>query len=180
MGIFNPYSVDTDDSRDQCKVNGYIIDRSKNCRATLKTTVFSNSKQVVEKIEEKVQTGETVEEFTFSVSEGENAQFSNSVSFGSSFSQSADSTTGSSSNHCVDENTCRSTETGKTVEKSKTAEKSGSFEESQSDSQNTESSTSDTKTKSTSTEQSSSTTKEKSLEATAGFSGLGFSASVTG
>merc|ERR1712066_1066914 len=150
MGIFNPYSVDTDDSRDQCKVNGYIIDRSKNCRATLKTTVFSNSKQVVEKIEEKVQTGETVEEFTFSVSEGENAQFSNSVSFGSSFSQSADSTTGSSSNHCVDENTCRSTETGKTVEKSKTAEKSSSFEATASQSQSSEESNSDTETSSTS------------------------------
>merc|ERR550525_818661 len=177
--IFNPYSIDIADSRDECKVNGYIFDRSKNCRASLKTTVFSNSKQVVEKIEEKVQTGQTVEEFTFSVSEGENAQFSNSVSFGSSFSQSADSTTGSSSNHCVDESTSSSTETGKTVEQSKTAEKSGSFEESQSRSQSTESSTSDTQTRSTSSEQSSSTTKEKSVEATAGFSALGFSASVT-
>merc|ERR1712107_148968 len=84
---FNPYSIDIADSRDECKVNGYIFDGSKNCRASLKTTVFSNSKQVLEKIEEKVKTGETVEEFTFSVSEGENAQFSNSVSFGASFSQ---------------------------------------------------------------------------------------------
>merc|ERR1711936_398398 len=85
--IFNPYSVNYDDSRDDCKINGYILDKSRNCRATLKTTVFSNSNQVIEKIAEKVKTGETVEEFTFSVSEGENAQFSNSVSFGAGFSQ---------------------------------------------------------------------------------------------
>merc|ERR1711953_947076 len=158
--IFNPYSIDIADSRDECKVNGYIFDGSKNCRASLKTTVFSNSKQVLEKIEEKVKTGETVEEFTFSVSEGENAQFSNSVSFGSSFSQSADSTTGSSSNHCVDESVSQSTETGKTVEKSSSTEASKSFEESQSESTNTESTSSDTQTQSTSREQSTSSTSE--------------------
>ena len=154
--IFNPYSIDIADSRDECKVNGYIFDGSKNCRASLKTTVFSNSKQVLEKIEEKVKTGETVEEFTFSVSEGENAQFSNSVSFGASFSQSSDSTTGSSSNHCVDESTSQTTETGRTVENSKTLEATESFEQSQSRSENTESTSSDTQTRSTSREQSTS------------------------
>ena len=177
--IFNPYSVDITDSRDECKVNGYIFDESKNCRASLKTTVFSNSKQVLEKIEEKVKTGENVEEFTFSVTEGENAQFSNSVSFGSSFSQSADSSRGSSSNHCVDESVSQSTETGKTVEQSKTAEKSGSFEVSQSRSQNRESSSSDSHTRSSSSEQSSSTTAEVSTTASATASAFGFSASLS-
>ena len=177
--IFNPYSVNYDDSRDDCKINGYILDKSRNCRATLKTTVFSNSNQVIEKIAEKVKTGETVEEFTFSVSEGENAQFSNSVSFGSSFSQSADSTTGSSSNHCVDESVSQSTETGKTVEKSSSTEASKSFEETQSNSTNTEKSESDTKTSSSSKEQSSSSTLEISATVSASASFAGFSASAS-
>ena len=176
--IFNPYSVDVTDSRDECKVHGYIFDGSKNCRASLKTTVFSNSKQVMEKIEEKVKTGETVEEFTFSVTEGENAQFSNSVSFGSSFSQSADSTTGSSSNHCVDESTSQSTERGQTVEKSQTSETSASFEQSQSSSQTSETSQSDTRTRSTTEEQSASATVEASFSASAGGGAFGFSASA--
>merc|ERR1711936_473467 len=173
--IFNPYSVNYDDSRDDCKINGYILDKSRNCRATLKTTVFSNSNQVIEKIAEKVKTGETVEEFTFSVSEGENAQFSNSVSFG----QSADSTTGSSSNHCVDESVSQSTETGKTVEKSSSTEASKSFEETQSNSTNTEKSESDTKTSSSSKEQSSSSTLEISATVSASASFAGFSASAS-
>merc|ERR1712079_403895 len=177
--IFNPYSVDIDDSRDQCKVNGYIMDRSKNCAASLKTKIFSNSRQVMETIAEKVQTGRTVEEFTFSVSEGENAQFSNSVSFGSSFTQSSDSTTGSSSNHCVDESTSESTERGRTVEKSKTAEKSSSYEQTQSQSQSTERSNSDTQTSSTSKEQSSSSTDEVNGSAIVGGSAFGFTASAT-
>merc|ERR1711963_823419 len=177
--IFNPYSIDIADSRDECKVNGYIFDGSKNCRASLKTTVFSNSKQVLEKIEEKVKTGETVEEFTFSVSEGENAQFSNSVSFGASFSQSSDTTTGSSSNHCVDESTSQTTETGKTVEKSQTTETTESFEQSHTRSESTESSSSETQTQSTSREQSSSSTQEIGVEASAGFSAFGASASVS-
>merc|ERR1711988_1121243 len=177
--IFNPYSVDYADSRDDCKINGYILDKSRNCRATLKTTVFSNSKQVVEKIEEKVKTGETVEEFTFSVSEGENAQFSNSVSFGSSFSQSADTTTGSSSNHCVDESESQSTETGRTVENSKTLEATESFEQSQSRSENTESTSSDTQTQSTSREQSTSSTSEVNVEASVSGGAFGFSASAS-
>ena len=176
--IFNPYSVDIDDSRDQCKVNGYILDRSKNCAASLKTKIFSNSRQVMETIAEKVQTGQTVEEFTFSVSEGENAQFSNSVSFGSSFSQSSDSTTGSSSNHCVDESTSESTERGKTVEKSKTAEKSKSFEATTSQSQSTEESNSDTETRSTSSEQSTSETSETNWSVSASGGAFGFSASA--
>merc|ERR1711884_816959 len=177
--IFNPYSVDIDDSRDRCKVNGYLTDTSKNCAASLKTKIFSNSRQVMETIAEKVQTGKTVEEFTFSVSEGENAQFSNSVSFGSSFTQSSDSTTGSSSNHCVDESTSESTERGRTVEKSKTAEKSSSFEQTQSQSQSTERSNSDTQTSSTSKEQSSSSTDEVNGSATVGGSAFGFTASAT-
>merc|ERR1711953_491139 len=177
--IFNPYSVDIDDSRDQCKVNGYIMDRSKNCAASLKTKIFSNSRQVMETIAEKVQTGRTVEEFTFTVSEGENAQFSNSVSFGSSFTQSSDTTTGSSSNHCVDESTSESTERGRTVEKSKTAEKSNSYEQTQSQSQSTERSNSDTQTSSTSKEQSSSSTDEVNASATVGGSAFGFTASAT-
>merc|ERR1711884_168835 len=177
--IFNPYSVDIDDSRDQCQINGYILDRSKNCAASLKTKIFSNSRQVMETIAEKVQTGRTVEEFTFSVSEGENAQFSNSVSFGSSFTQSSDSTTGSSSNHYVDESTSESTERGRTVEKSKTAEKSSSFEQTQSQSQSTERSNSDTQTSSTSKEQSSSSTDEVNGSAEVGASGFGFTASAT-
>merc|ERR1719340_519565 len=177
--IFNPYSIDITDSRDECKVNGYIFDGSKNCRASLKTTVFSNSKQVLEKIEEKVKTGETVEEFTFSVSEGENAQFSNSVSFGASFSQSSDSTTGSSSNHCVDESTSQTTETGRTVEDSKTLEATESFEQSQSRSENTESTSSDTQTRSTSREQSASSTSEVNVEASVSGGAFGFSASAS-
>merc|ERR1711953_1166769 len=176
--IFNPYSVDIDDSRDQCKVNGYIMDRSKNCAASLKTKIFSNSRQVMETIAEKVQTGRTVEEFTFSVSEGENAQFSNSVSFGSSFTQSSDSTTGSSSNHCVDMSTSESTERGRTVEKSKTAEKSSSYEQTQSQSQSTERSNSDTQTSSTSKEQSSSETSETNWSVSASGGAFGFSASA--
>merc|ERR1711988_1063353 len=177
--IFNPYSVDYADSRDDCKINGYILDKSRNCRATLKTTVFSNSKQVVEKIEEKVKTGETVEEFTFSVSEGENSQFSNSVSFGSSFSQSADTTTGSSSNHCVDESESQSTETGKTVEKSSSSETSKSFEETQSESVNIETSESDTRTSSSSREQSSSSTTEVGAEVSVSASLFGVTASAS-
>merc|ERR1712156_1307656 len=177
--IFNPYSIDIADSRDECKVNGYIFDGSKNCRASLKTTVFSNSKQVLEKIEEKVKTGETVEEFTFSVSEGENAQFSNSVSFGASSSQSSDSTTGSSSNHCVDESTSQTTETGRTVENSKTVEATESFEQSQSRSENTESSSSNTPPQSTSREQSTSSTSEVNVEASVSAGAFGVSASAS-
>merc|ERR1711936_539522 len=56
--IFSPYSVSVRD-RERCKVNGYEIDISKNCRASLKTTIFTSSSQVRENIEEKVNTGGT-------------------------------------------------------------------------------------------------------------------------
>jgi hypothetical protein len=177
--IFNPYSIDIADSGDACNINGYNFDGSKNCQASLKTTVFSNSNQVLEKIEDKVKTGEMVEEFKFSVSEGENAQFSNSVSFGASFSLNSDSTKGSSANHCVDESTSQQTDIGKTVDYTKTAENSKSSEKSQSSSDSYENTSSDTQTQSNTRERSSSSTSETSVEATAGVSFFGATASVT-
>jgi len=159
--IFSPYSVSVRD-RERCKVNGYEIDISKNCRASLKTTIFTSSSQVRENIEEKVNTGEFVEEFTFSVSEGENAQFSHSVSFGESFSQSSDSTGGTTSNHCVDKSVSQSTDRGSSVDTSKTSEQSTNFEVSQSESRNEEKSSTNTDTTTISQTESNQFTQEKS------------------
>lgn len=167
--IFSPYSVSSVEAKARCKINGYIMDTSKDCKASLTTTVFSNSRQVAKKIEDKVKTGETVEELSFSVSEGENAQFSNSVSFGESFTQSSDSTEGSSSNHCVDESLSESIEKGTSIESSTTSEASNSFDASQSESHNEE--RSKTSTQSTSSAQSA------SLSAGGGAFGFSFSAS---
>jgi len=137
--IFSPYSAKRDETPSRCKINGYILDPALNCEASLQTTAFTNSQQVVAKIQENVRTGVNSEEFAFTVSEGENAQFSNSISFGESFSQTSDSTEGTSGHHCVDESLSESTEEGATVEISRTSEEGSSFEESQSEGQNEES-----------------------------------------
>ena len=178
--IFSPYSVSVRD-RERCKVNGYEIDISKNCHASLKTTIFSSSSQVRENIEEKVNTGEFVEEFTFSVSEGENAQFSHSVSFGESFSQSSDSTGGKTSNHCVDKSVSQSTDRGSSVDTSNTSEQSTSFEVSQSESRNEERSSTETDTTTISQTDSTQFTQEESQssEVSASVSGGAFGITVS-
>ena len=183
--IFKPYSVLKNEAKStaRCQVYGYDLDESKICNGYTKTSVYSNSEEIRQNIGDKVKTGDMVEEITLSISEGDNAMYSNSISFGESITSSQNDDT----NHCVDKGTAESLEEGTTKETSKTSEKGRSYEENEQESKNQETSVSITDSKGSQTDKSSTweegtttnTEVNSQVTAEAGFSGFGFSGSVS-
>jgi len=99
--IFSAFSVLESEARNEanCQILGYTLAHTKICSGEIRTQIYSNGEEIRQLIGDKVKTGTNVEEFTFSVSEGENFQFSQSTTFGESLT----STQNEDTNHCIDE-----------------------------------------------------------------------------
>ena len=180
--IFTAYSITNTDARvdARCRISGYLLDNSRRCTGETETTVFSQGEEVRRNIGRKLMTGDFVEEISFMVSETDNAQFSNSVSFGESLTSSQSEDT----NHCVDRGFSEALEQGTTKESQVGREEANTFEENESRSTNKNSETSVTDSRSSQTEKSS-TWEEGSktdvsigAKVSAGVSAFGCSANV--
>ena len=180
--IFAAYSIRASDARvdARCGVSGYLMDGSRKCSGDTQTTVFSQGEEVRRNVGNKLKTGDFVEKISFTVSETDNAQFSNSISFGESLSSSQNDDT----NHCVDKGFADSLELGTTKESQVSREEADTFEENETKSTNrnressvTDSSSSQTE-KSSSWEEGSTTDVNVGVSAGGGFSAFGCSASL--
>ena len=180
--VFTAYSIRAGDARvdARCGLTGYLMDGSRKCSGETQTTVFSQGEEVRRNVGNKLKTGESVEKISFTVSETDNAQFSNSISFGESLSSSQNDDT----NHCVDKGFADSLELGTTRESQVSREEANTFEENEdkSTNRNRESSVSDSTSsqteKSSTWEEGSTTDVNVGVSAGGGFSAFGASASL--
>ena len=113
LTIFHPYHFN-----DDCKCvesTGYLFTRTKDCDLISQTVVFENSNDIKKELEQVLSFKESIKSIDITFSEGEDAQFTNSVAFGEEVSFRNEEESSSSSNNCIDESSAKETTDGKIV-----------------------------------------------------------------